>query len=390
LTNVFGQLTRGVAKRTPAGKRFLAARAETERALSEARAMCAEAQAQRDQIAKERDALKLLLATNTETLSQTIYERDQTGRERDALKTIRDVLVMERDFCQSQLSKFGEGPPFFPNGHFYSPIPSRAEIRLDQRRIFADWPRTLPGIDLRESEQVALLETIATFYKDLPFRDDAVDGLRYHYKNTAYGYSDAIFLNGMLRHLKPQQVVEIGSGYSSCMLLDTNERWLCGAAKCTFIEPYPELLYSLLSDADKRNTTVYPQRVQDVNLSVFSALADRDILFIDSTHVGKTGSDVNHLFFEILPVLAEGVYIHIHDIFYPFEYPRDWIEQGIAWNEQYMLRTFLQNNLDYEIILFNTFLTHFHADFFKKKMPLCLENPGGSIWLRKRKKDDRT
>jgi hypothetical protein len=139
----------------------------------------------------------------------------------------------------------------------------------------------------------------------------------------------------------------------------------------------------LLKDGDAERITVIPTRVQEVDLRVFEALQAGDVLFIDSTHIAKTGSDVNHLFFEVLPVLAEGVYIHIHDIFYPFEYPKHWIDQGIAWNEQYMLRTFLQDNDRYEIVLFNTFLTHFHRDFFEKAMPLCLENEGGSIWLRK-------
>ncbi|USX09459.1 class I SAM-dependent methyltransferase [Paraburkholderia fungorum] len=378
MDKVFGRLTRFAVKHTSTGKRFLAARTEMERTLSEVR--------------QERDSLKAALAVRIETekaLSEVLTQRDQIARERDALKIIRDVLVAERDSLQCQLSKYGEGPPFVPNGHFYSPIPSKAEIQRDEKRIFADWPRTLPNIDLRESQQVTLLEKIATFYHDLPFQDQPVNGLRYRYKNTAYGYSDAIFLNGMLRHLKPNRVIEIGSGYSSCMLLDTNERWLNNAIKCSFIEPYPELLNSLLTETDRKNTTIYPSRVQDVDLALFSELGPNDVLFIDSTHVGKTGSDVNHLFFEVLPALKEGVYIHIHDIFFPFEYPRHWAEQGIAWNEQYMLRTFLQNNFDYEIVLFNTFLTHFHADFFRKHMPLCLENPGGSIWLRKTRSDAR-
>jgi hypothetical protein len=167
------------------------------------------------------------------------------------------------------------------------------------------------------------------------------------------------------------------------MTLDTNDLWLDGEVKCTFVEPYPQLLNSLLKQGDADRITVLPDRVQDVDPKVFAQLESGDILFIDSTHVGKTGSDVNYLFFEVLPSIAAGVFIHIHDIFYPFEYPRNWVEQGIAWNEQYMLRTFLQNNNEYEIVLFNTFLTHFHADFFAKKMPLCLENPGGSIWLKK-------
>jgi hypothetical protein len=128
---------------------------------------------------------------------------------------------------------------------------------------------------------------------------------------------------------------------------------------------------------------IVPEPIQNVDLAMFEELAANDILFVDSTHVSKTGSDVNRIFFEILPALASGVYIHFHDIFYPFEYPMDWVYEGRAWNEAYMLRTFLQYNQAFEIVCFNTFLERFFRDFFVEHMPLCLKNTGGSIWLRK-------
>ena len=118
-----------------------------------------------------------------------------------------------------------------------------------------------------------------------------------------------------------------------------------------------------------------------MDLSVFDALSANDILFVDSTHVSKTGSDVNHLFFEILPRLASGVLVHLHDIFFPFEYPQDWVLGGRSWNEIYMLRAFLQYNNAFRIVFMNTFLEHFHESRFADRMPLCLKNRGGSIWL---------
>ena len=116
---------------------------------------------------------------------------------------------------------------------------------------------------------------------------------------------------------------------------------------------------------------------------LFATLEENDILFIDSTHVAKIGSDVNYLFFEVLPRLRAGVYVHVHDIFHPFEYPRAWIYEGRAWTEAYMLRAFLTFNTAFEIVLFNTFLERFHRERFAHKMPLCLRNEGGSIWLRR-------
>ncbi len=167
-------------------------------------------------------------------------------------------------------------------------------------------------------------------------------------------------------------------------MLDTNELFFEGAIACSFVEPYPELLRSLLRDGDDSRITIVPRALQTVEVEEFERLEANDLLFIDSTHVAKIGSDVNYLFFEVLPRLAPGVYVHLHDIFYPFEYPREWVLEGRAWSEAYLLRAFLTLNRSYEIVLFNTFLEHFHRELFEDHMPLCLRNPGGSIWLRRR------
>ena len=130
----------------------------------------------------------------------------------------------------------------------------------------------------------------------------------------------------------------MGSGYSSCVILDTNELFFNNNISCIFIEPYPQLQESLLKENDKDKIEIIPKRLQDVEVSKFSSLSSGDILFVDSTHVSKVDSDVNYIFFEILPSLTNGVYIHFHDIFYPFEYPKEWIYEGRAWNENYILR----------------------------------------------------
>jgi predicted O-methyltransferase YrrM len=272
---------------------------------------------------------------------------------------------------------------FVPPGHFYSPLPAFDEIRQEEARIFGPMPREIPGLDLRETEQLALLEQFARFYPEIPFRNDPAPGLRYHYDNQSYAYSDGIMLHCMLRHLKPKRLIEIGSGYSSCVTLDTNDRFLGGTLHTTFIEPYPDLLKSLISDADRARVTIVPKRLQDVKLDLFSSLGAGDVLFVDSTHVSKIDSDVNRLFFDILPALAPGVVIHFHDIFYPFEYPKEFVYFGRAWNEMYVLRAFLQYNSSFRILLMNTFMEHFHRPFFQAHMPLCLVNTGGSIWLEK-------
>jgi hypothetical protein len=283
-------------------------------------------------------------------------------------------IISERDELRL---KCGYVPP----GHFYSPIPSWEEIRRDEAKIFKNTLRNIPGIELHEAEQLKLLEEFCRYYESIPFQPHKADGLRYYFENPSYSYSDAILLHCMIRHLKPKRFVEIGSGFSSCVTLDTNELFLDSSIKATFIEPYPDLLLSLLKEDDKDKINIIPQRLQDVSINVFEELESNDILFIDSTHVSKINSDVNRVFFEILPTISSGVYIHFHDIFYPFEYPKEWINEGRAWNEAYTLRSFLQYNSEFFVVLFNTFMEHYHEQFFREKMPLCLKNTGGSIWI---------
>jgi predicted O-methyltransferase YrrM len=273
---------------------------------------------------------------------------------------------------------------FVPPGHFYSALPSRAAVLRNEARLFGPPPRTLPGIDLREGEQLALLRTLASFYPELPFPERRTPPRRYWYENPAYSYSDAIFLYCMIRHARPRRIVEVGSGHSSAATLDTNELHFGGGIACTFVEPHPELLRSLLRRGDEERIEIRAVGVQDVDAAVFERLEAGDILFVDSTHVSKIGSDVNHLLFEVLPRLAPGVYVHFHDVFFPFEYPREWILEGRAWTEDYLLRAFLTFNSQFEIAVYNTFLEHFHEPWFARNMPLCLRNRGGSIWLRRR------
>ena len=166
-------------------------------------------------------------------------------------------------------------------------------------------------------------------------------------------------------------------------MLDTRER-LPAPLELTFIEPYPARLRSLLRPADADTTRVLEQRVQDVPVDVFQCLRAGDILFIDSSHVSRVGSDVNYLFFEILPVLEPGVIVHVHDVLWPFEYPRTWVLEGRAWNEAYLLRAFLQYNSTFEVMLFNAWIGQAARDLAAELMPEFLVNPGGSFWMRKR------
>ncbi len=218
----------------------------------------------------------------------------------------------------------------------------------------------------------------------MPFGDEKTEGLHYFFRNPAYSYGDATVLCAMLLHLRPRRLIEIGSGYSSCVTLDVNERFFDGSMQCTFIDPHPELLRSLITEADAKAATIIPRRLQDVDSEIFDDLEANDVLFVDSTHVSKIDSDVNHLFFRILPRLRPGVVVHLHDIFYPFEYPRNWIYEGRAWSELYVLRAFLQYNDAFEILYFNNYMYMMHREALAEALPTCLKNPGGGFWMRRK------
>jgi predicted O-methyltransferase YrrM len=301
-------------------------------------------------------------------------------------KLIKNILpyyfVKKHQELRGYASAPGGSPipsdPFAPGG-YHSPIPSIDEIK--GYNFDCPLPDALPGIDMNADEQLNLLFSFELFYKELPFPEEKSEELRYYYKNTFYCYSDAILLYCMIRHLKPKKIIEVGSGFSSSVTLDTNEKFMGNSINCTFIEPYPERLQSLLRNDD--NVTIHKKRLQEIPIELFGELNENDILFIDSTHVTKFNSDVNYVFHKILPVLSNGVYIHFHDVFYPFEYPRKWLLDGWAWNEQYMLRAFLEYNNDFKIVLFNTYLENKYKQDIKNRFPLLYKNTGGSIWIKK-------
>ncbi len=165
------------------------------------------------------------------------------------------------------------------------------------------------------------------------------------------------------------------------MTLDTVDSIEGYSPSVTFIEPFPDTLYSILRSKDHQACAVLETPVQDVSLDLFSSLKANDLLFIDSTHVSKLGSDVNFIYFEILPRLASGVVIHIHDIFYPFEYPKSWIQEGRAWNELYIVRALLAESNRYSILAFNHYLALTENAYLKRFMPKLAWANCGSLWL---------
>ncbi len=272
----------------------------------------------------------------------------------------------------------------FPNGHYYSTVVSLEKIKLRQNEIWkSPITENIEGIDLRIGEQLQLVEKLTVYYPDIPFTDKKQEKLRYYFNNSYYSHNDGLILYSIIRHFKPKNIIEIGSGYSSAVMMDTNELFLNGNINLTFIEPYAgDRLNALMTETDKKNTTLIQEDVQLVPLDVFKNLKQGDILFIDSTHAVKTGSDINYILFEILPVLSKGVLIHFHDIYFPFEYPKSWVLDGFGWNEAYFLKAFLMYNMNFKIVLFSDYLSKFHKEAFQD-MPEPYKSNGSNLWIEK-------
>lgn len=262
-----------------------------------------------------------------------------------------------------------------PN-HFYWPFfNSRHLYTYDFESKFQ-----CEGIDFPDEKMREILSAITHFSDE------------YQPLHTEDGYpsnGDGAILYGLIRYLKPRHVVEIGSGRSSvityeAMKLNANE-YFESLARLTCIEPYPSEVLRTLSLKD--NVELIEDKAESIEPSYFSCLASGDVLFIDSSHVADIGNDVHHLYLRVLPRLPVGVYVHIHDIRLPFDYPRSWVvDQKKHWTEQYLLHMFLAFNNSFEVV----FASNYMFDQYKSEMVEALPGldsrgwPGG-FWIQRKK-----
>ena len=253
--------------------------------------------------------------------------------------------------------------------HYYEPIPDFREVTEAQIKR----PRKYPGIDFAWNEQLVLLDEL-TAYQDELF-DTSFD-----FNNAYFNGLDAAVYYSLIRHLQPQRIVEIGGGYSTRIASKALERNQKGKLSC--IEPYPE---DRLLGAEL-NVDLIRKRVEDVDVDYFSCLDTNDILFIDSSHTVKFGSDVCYEFLEILPRLKPGVWIHVHDIFFPHDYPADWLlERRLALNEQYLLEAFLSFNQSFSVRLANYWICLEHLDHAARLWPnvVSADHRPASFWMKR-------
>jgi hypothetical protein len=274
----------------------------------------------------------------------------------------------------------------FPPGHFYSPIPDLSETRLEDC-IPAAWD-SLEGVDLNNDLQIHMFDKLAPLAREIGLPREADPSWRYRRDNPNFPIGDALMLGAFLRHLRPSRFVEVGSGWSTGLALDVSERFFGSSLEITSIEPYPELLQQTIRADDQ--IRIIDSNVQDVPLAEFRCLQENDVLLVDCSHVVKFGSDVVHLMTRVLPSLSPGVVICIHDMWWPFEYPLEWIEGGRAWTELYLVHAFLLYNSEFEILFFNDWFGKPHHDLVERSLPEMLESAGASLWLRRRPTSPRS
>jgi hypothetical protein len=273
--------------------------------------------------------------------------------------------------------------------HFYQPIPDTRSLP----KTLWDRRSELVGIDMNSSMQLDLLRTcfpkFQSEYEQFPTTPTEEPG-HFYLNNHLFDGTDALVAYCMVRHFQPRLIIEIGSGFSSLLLGQAAAKNNTSALIC--IEPYPQ---EFLKQGFPGLHRLIEKKVEDIDLKFFSELHAGDILFIDSSHTVKIGGDVNYLFLEVLPRLEPGVIVHIHDIFLPFEYRRDWVlDEFRFWTEQYLLQAFLAFNSEFEVLMASSYLAHRYLEDLKaafpslEKVKSTVPNPvrwgGGSFWMRRK------
>ncbi len=270
---------------------------------------------------------------------------------------------------------------FYP-GYHGSTIPSLKSLTAERKRIFGQTEPGVDGIQIRKEAQFKLLKEFAAYYKEFNPSSEKDGSRLYFYNNDMFGFGDAFFLHCILRHFSPTSVIEVGSGHSSALMLDTaNDFGL--DTRFTFIDPYSTTIGQVLANKPAGQYSLIRQEIQLVDREMYESLGENDVLFIDTSHVVKIGSDLTTLLFSVLPALPKGAIVHIHDIWYPWEYPESFLTEGRAYNEIYFVRAFLQFNSDFEIMFFNSFVEQAFSEFILESIPRLSENCGRGLWLRK-------
>lgn len=291
------------------------------------------------------------------------------------LKLVRIADVRRMPFCKATLMRVGVFPI---RDHYYEPLFDGKHLRFPLNQ-----DRDLPGIDWNVEGQLQLL---GSFNSGEELRD-SVDGnsgeLSFDIANDAFSGGDADFFYNLIRCKKPKRIFEIGSGNSTLIAikaLKKNQEEDAGY-QCSHlcIEPFE------MPWLEKTGAAIVRKKVEEMDVTLFKELESNDILFIDSSHIIRPQGDVLFEFLELIPLLNEGVIVHVHDIFSPKDYLKEWVVDRVSfWNEQYLLEAFLTCNDEWKIIGALNYLKHNHYSLLKSKSILLTPaHEPGSFYIQK-------
>lgn len=278
-------------------------------------------------------------------------------------------------FCKWVLIRIGVFPIL---NHYYEPLFDSNDLRYP-----LDQPRNLPGIDWNDAEQLSLLEKF-NYNKELEeIPLSKTSELDFYMNNPSFISGDAEYFYNLIRYKKPSRIFEIGSGYSTLLATQAvqknKEESALYSCEHICVEPYE------MPWLEKINVKVIREPVESIDKSLFLVLDEDDILFIDSSHMIRPQGDVLYEYLELLPCLKKGVIVHIHDIFSPRDYLKQWVVDEVKlWNEQYLLEAFLSGNPEWKIIGALNYLHHSYYGKLKKTSPfLVKDREPGSFYIQK-------
>ena len=296
--------------------------------------------------------------------SDSIEDQRQQPRRRIPLRRrLRDGL--KRAYFDAYKLGLRLGVHVIP-AHYYAPVPNIIELG----RTVDLWarPSAMAGVDVNLDEQMDNLRRVCT-----PFQQEVAGNIHYQRainqefrsgRSRFFGYIEAQVLHAVIRHYKPARLIDIGGGVptycaSQAMAMNTSVN-----GRITCIEPDP-------IDAIKNmeHVELIARPIQDVPLEHFTRLQANDIVFIDSSHVVKSGSEVNYIVLEILPILPKGVLVQIHDIYLPYDYDRDVLRTFMHPNETALVAAFLACNASYKILFALSMLHYARRDEMQRLLP---------------------
>lgn len=311
--------------------------------------------------------------------------------ERDELRTLYDKVEAQRVALEKELKELrGEAEInrerlWAPPGHYYSPITDPNDPRVRQTEILNLHALSVcPDLGLDEPAMIRLLGWLGEHASHFPFSPGSTPEWRYFTGNGHFGHADGAVMFSMLMEYKPARCIEFGCGFSSLLIMDVNDHFFEQSMELSLYDPRPDIVLSLLAPHDPYRELVKARRSSEIPDAAFQALGRGDLLSLETSHVAKTGSDLTDLLFRVLPLLAPGVLIHIHDIFYPFEYPEAWaVQDNRSWNEAYLLRAFLQFNRQFRVLFFNNLIVRKYFDEVGAAFPGLEDTHASSIWIEK-------